>query len=151
MIVKAVNYSSQILIELTVNYEYDFWYEFSSEKKNTPCVCKLYQPWKAQLPNSHGSWDNPIEVNESCMYPRCKVFKNNLLGFNPLLLNQAKSGLSQWFLNLLSNQAKHTSLAWLAWFDRRLKNHSLLTRVLGTHFNQKDRTKTTMRTSKRLV
>ena len=95
--------------------------------------------------------NDPIEVNESCMYPRCKVFKNNLLGFNPLLLNQAKSGLSQWFLNLLSNQAKHTSLACLAWFDRRFKNHWLLTRVLGTHFNQKDRTKTTMRTSKRLV
>ena len=36
--------------------------------------------------------------------------------FNPLLLNPAKSGLSQWFLNLLSNQAKHAKLACLAWF-----------------------------------
>ena len=43
--------------------------------------------------------------------------------FNPLLLKVAKSGLSQWFLNLLSNQAKHANLACLAWFDRRLKNH----------------------------
>ena len=33
---------------------------------------------------------------------------------NPLLLNPAKSGLSQWSLNLLSNQAKYAN-AWHAW------------------------------------
>ena len=32
------------------------------------------------------------------------------LNLNPLLLNPAKSNLSQWFLNLLSNQAEHAKL-----------------------------------------
>ena len=70
---------------------------------------------------------------------------------NSFLLNPSKSGLSQWFLNLLSNQAKHAKLACLAWFDGIVKNYQLLTTVIGNHFNQGDKTKIAMNISKKLV
>ena len=52
-----------------------------------------------------------------------------------------KSPPSLCFLYHLSNQAKHVKMACLAWFDRRFKNHWLLPRVVGTHFNQKNKTR----------
>ena len=58
-----------------------------------------------------------------------------------------KNALSQWFLNLMSNQAKADKLAAWTWFDRRLKNHRLLTRIVGTHFHQGDILKITMNIS----
>ena len=41
-------------------------------------------------------------------------------GFNSLLPKPPPNALSQWFLNLLSNQAKAAKLGALAWFDRIL-------------------------------
>ena len=38
---------------------------------------------------------------------------------------------SQWFLNLLPNQAWEAKLADQAWFERKFKNHWLPTRVIG--------------------
>ena len=60
---------------------------------------------------------------------------------NLLLLNLAKSGLSQWFWIFCQTKSSMPSLAW---FDRRFKNHWLLTRVVGTHFNHCGKTKTAM-------
>ena len=46
--------------------------------------------------------------------------------------------LSQWFLNLLPNQALAAELAAQAWFDGRFKNCRLPTRVVATRWNQDD-------------
>ena len=60
----------------------------------------------------------------SCLALDLNLWLEGYLGlFNPLLLNPAKTSLSQWFLNLLSNQANAAKLAAFTWFDRRFKNH----------------------------
>ena len=44
--------------------------------------------------------------------------------------------LSQWFFDLLSNQALYAKPAAKACFGRRFKNHLLPFKVFGTHSNQ---------------
>ena len=74
------------------------------------------------------------------------------LNLNPLLLNLAKSGLSQWFLNLLSNQACQPSLllgsgCWILVSQPRFKPSLLVpnTRIVEYSWDdQKGKTLTTV-------
>ena len=59
-----------------------------------------------------------------------------LLHFNPLLLNPAKSGLKSVVLESAVKLSQAWQFTFLSWFDRRCKNHCLLTRVVGTPFNR---------------